>query len=84
MDRICHVCFPKNVDGTDRIIAKGENCLILTSECFWKDPLDVKNEVKARSCTENETTINFKGFDQYHIQKEFISCWVLGKEQKNN
>ena len=84
MDRIYHVCFPKNVNGTNRIIAKDENCLIPTSECFWKDPLDIKNGVKTRSRTKNGTTINLKGFDQYHIQKQFISCWVLGKEQKNN
>ena len=47
-----------------------------------KDPVEVKNGVKTRSRTKNEPTVNFKGFDWYHIQKEFISRWVLGKEQK--
>ena len=48
-----------------------------------KDPVEVKNGVKTRPRTKNEPTVNFKGFDWYHIQKEFISRWVLGKEQKN-
>ena len=32
MDAIYYGCFPKNADGTNRIIKKGENCLIPTKE----------------------------------------------------
>lgn len=72
MDRIYQGCFPKNTDGTNRIIAEGEKYLIPTNKCFWKDPIDVKTRLQAK----NEPHVNFKGFDQYHIQKEFINRWV--------
>ena len=49
MDHIYHGCFLKNADGTNKIIAAGDKCLVATGKCFWKDPSDVKHGVKTRS-----------------------------------
>ena len=49
----------------------------------FEGPSGSKKWGKDKVTTKNEPTVNFKGFDWYHIQKEFISRWVLGKEQKN-
>ena len=36
-----------------------------TNKCFWKDPNDVKHEVKTRSRAHNKPTITFEAFDKY-------------------
>ena len=59
IDKICHGCFYKNADGTNKIIVAGEQCLTSTAEYFWKDPNDVKHGVKTRSRANSEPTINF-------------------------
>ena len=63
MQRLYHGCFLKNADGTNRIIAPGEKCLVATDKCFWKDPSDVVNRVKTRSQVKNEPAVEFKTFD---------------------
>ena len=40
---ICHGCFYKNADGTNKIIAAGEACPVPTDECFWKDLCNVRH-----------------------------------------
>lgn len=61
----------KNANGKNRIIRAGENCLVPTSKCFWKDPCDVaKYGVKTKSCTKNKPTIDYKDFDDYTLKKE--------------
>lgn len=84
MGCIYHGCFTKNADGTNRIIAKGMKCLTPTNECFWKDPVDVKNKIKTRSQTENQLMVDYKAFDDYMTKKQWVERWLLGKEQKNN
>lgn len=67
MDCNYHSCFTKNTDGTNRIIAKGDMCLVPTNKCFWKDSSGVKDRVKTRSPTENDPTVDYKAFDGYFI-----------------
>ena len=40
-EKIYHGCFTKNKDGTNTLIKKGENCVCLTNNPFWKYPEDV-------------------------------------------
>ena len=69
MDRFCHSCYYKNTDGTNKIIAAGENCLLRTNKCFWKDPCDVSNGVKTRSRAKSELTVNFRAVDRCNKEK---------------
>ena len=47
-EKIYHGCFTKNRDGTNKLITKGEKCLIPTNKPFWKYFEDVPDEVKTR------------------------------------
>ena len=49
MSRIYHGCFRKNADGTNRIIANNERCLMPCSKPFWKYIEDIPSGVKKRS-----------------------------------
>ena len=49
MTNIYHGCFSKNADGTNRIIANKENCLVPTSIAFWKYMEDIPTGVKTQS-----------------------------------
>ena len=42
-EKIFHGCFTKNKDGTNRLIKKGECCLVPTSNPFWKYPEDIQS-----------------------------------------
>ena len=55
-----HGCFTKNADGTNKIIGPGEKCLIPTAQCFWKDPEDVRSEIKTRSQLKNQPTVSIE------------------------
>lgn len=48
MDRIYHGCVYANADGTRKIIANGENYLVRTNKCFWKDLVDVLTQIKTQ------------------------------------
>ena len=37
-----------NADGTNKILAKGNDCLVRTNRCFSKDPSDVVAHVRTR------------------------------------
>ena len=49
MTNIYHGCFRKNADGTNRIIANKENCLVPTSRAFWKYIEDIPAGIKTHS-----------------------------------
>ena len=49
MADIDHGCFRKNVDGTNRIIANDEKCLVPASRAFWEYIEDIPAGVKTRS-----------------------------------
>ena len=42
-EKIFHGCFTKNKDGTNRLIKKGERCLVPTSNPFWNNPEDIES-----------------------------------------
>ena len=44
MDLIYLHRFTKNADGTNRLVARYEKCLLPTNDYFWKDPVDIKNK----------------------------------------
>ena len=46
MDHLYHGCYYKNADGTNRLTAPVEDCILQTSRCFWKDPGVVISGVK--------------------------------------
>lgn len=64
MDHFYPGCYYKNADGTNKLIASGENCLSRTNMCFWKDPSDVPSGIKTRSCMRNEPNIGFREVDK--------------------
>ena len=72
---IYHGCFYENVDGTNKIIKTGDKCLVPTDECFWKDPCDVKQGVKTRSCAKNELRVTLKDFNRYYDEK-LVDFWT--------
>ena len=51
-----HGCFTKNIDGTNRIIANDEKCLVPTSRPFWKYIEDIPAGVKTRSQYKNSNS----------------------------
>ena len=49
MSQIYHGCFRKNEDGTNRIIANGERCLLPICHQFWKDVNDIPAGMRTRA-----------------------------------
>ena len=48
-EKIYHRCFNKNRDGTNKLIRKGEKCLIPTNKPFWRYSEDVPDGIKTRA-----------------------------------
>ena len=69
MALICHGCFTKDTDGTNKLIGPGEKCLTPTAQCFWKDPKDVHSGVKMRTQSENQPTMSIEDY-QYYFKKK--------------
>ena len=69
MDQIFHGCVYANADGTHKLIAEGDRCLVPTNRCFWKDPSDVAARVKTRSMTKKERAVSLKTFNNYFKEK---------------
>ena len=59
---IYHGYFRKNDDGTNRIIANNEQCLIPTSRLFWKYIEDITGGVKTRSQYKKQKLVNHRTF----------------------
>ena len=78
MANIYHGCFRKNADGTNRIIANNENCLISTSRAFWKYIEDISAGVKTRSQYKRQKLVDRITFDIYfrNKNKEDIEKWL--------
>ena len=70
MPYIYHECFRKNDDGTNRIIANNEQCLIPTSRPFWNYIEDIAGGVKTRSQYKKQKLVNRQTFDTYFWRKE--------------
>ena len=56
-------------NGTRKIIAKGNLCLVPTKRCFWKDPSEVDSCVKTRSMTKRKRCVSRAVFNRYLKEK---------------
>ena len=65
MADIDHRCFRKNVDGTNRIIANDEKCLVPASRAFWEYIEDIPAGVKTRSQYKKQKVVDHRTFDTY-------------------
>ena len=70
MDWLFHGCAYVNSDGTRKLVAAGENCLIRTDKCFWKDDCDVVTCTKTKSMTKNKGQTSLKTINDYFKHKE--------------
>ena len=69
MSIIYHGCFRKNADGTNKIIANDERCLIPCSKPFWKYIEDIPSGVKTRSQYKRQELVDRRTFDTYFQEK---------------
>ena len=60
MDRVYHGYAYVNLDGTRKLIAKNEKCLIPTNKCFLKDTCDASTKIKTRAMTSSEKAASLK------------------------
>ena len=77
MDRLYHGCCYKNADGTNRLTARAEDCILQTSRCFWKDPSVVISGVKMWSHAKTEPWVKFRTVDKYYKDKEILTTDIM-------
>ena len=64
-----HGCSKRNIDGTNRLIKKGDVCSRPTNIPFWMSIQDVINSVKTRLQEWNQKDVKKKiDFDEYFIK----------------
>ena len=64
-----HGCSKRNIDGTNRLIKKGDVCSRPTNIPFWMSIHDVINSVKTRLQEWNQKDVKKKiDFDEYFIK----------------
>ena len=64
-----HGCSKRNIDGTIRLIKKGDVCSRPTNIPFWMSIHDVINSVKTRLQEWNQKDVKKKiDFDEYFIK----------------
>ena len=64
-----HRCAKRNIDGTNRLIKKGNVCSRPTNIPFWMSIQDVINSVKTRSQERNQKHVKKVDIDEYFIKK---------------
>ena len=64
-----HGCSKRNIDGTNRLIKKGDICSRPTKIPFWMSIQDVINSVKTRSQERNQKHVKKVDIDEYFIKK---------------
>ena len=64
-----HGCSKRNIDGTNRLIKKGDVCSRPTNIQFWMSTQDIINSVKTRSQERNQKDVKKVDFDEYFIKK---------------
>ena len=64
-----HGCSKRNIDGTNRLIKKGDICSRPTNIPFRMSIQDVINSVKTRSQERNQKYVKKVVFDEYFIKK---------------
>ena len=84
MTNIYHGCFRKNADGTNRIIANKENCLVPTSRAFWKYIEDIPAGIKTHSQYKRQKLVDCRAFDTYFRNKnrEDIERWETASDSE--
>ena len=75
---VYHGCFKRNIDGTNRLIKKGDVCSRPTNIQFWMSTQDIINSVKTRSQERNQKDVKKVDFDEYFIKKN------IGKQLKKS
>ena len=65
-----HGCSKIDIDGTNRLIKKGDICSRPTNIPFWMSIQDVINSVKTRSQERNQKDGKKVDFDEYFINKK--------------
>ena len=66
----------KNADGTNRIISPAEQCLVPTTNCFWKYPEDVvKHGLRTCSQAKKVHIVSLIAFDRY-FQEKSTPMWI--------
>ena len=63
-------CSKRNIDGTNRLIKKGDVCSRPTNIPFWMSMQDVINSVKTRLQERNQKDVKKVDFDEYFIKKK--------------
>ena len=82
IEKIFHSCFTKNKDGTNRLIKKGERCLVPTSNPFWKFPEDIESySVRTRSQEKNQANVTRRAYNKYFKQK-YIQRWLEAEDSE--
>ena len=81
MELIYHSCFRKNADGTNKLIGPGEKYLTPTTQCFCKDPKDVRSGVKTHSQSANQAIVSTEDYEYYFQKKQRIEQWISGTEK---
>ena len=72
-----------NADGTNKIIAKGNDCLVRTNRCFSKDPSDVVGHVRTRLMIKKEPCVSQRAFNKYFKEKVSSFDQELFREKKH-
>ena len=70
MDRVCYGCAYANLDGTRKLMAKNEKCLIPTNKCFWKDTCDTRTKIKTGAMASSDKTASLKTINNCFKNKE--------------
>lgn len=73
-----HGCFRKNLNGTNRIIEKGKQCLTPTPYPFWKQIEDIPNGIRTRSQEQKQNIAKRGQFNRCMRQKgrENVKTWL--------
>ena len=67
---VYHGCSKRNIDGTNRLIKKGDVCSKPINIPFCMCAQDVINSVKTRSQEQKQKDVKKVDFDQYFIKKK--------------
>ena len=83
-DCICHGCFTKDRDGSNRLIEKNKGCLFPTNNPFWKYSQDIPNGVRTQSHEKNQNLVEKGEYNRYFRQKNQcnIRRWLEADESE--
>lgn len=84
MSQIYHGCFRKNEDGTNRIIANGERCLLPICHQFWKDVNDIPAGMRTRAQYKQQKLVLNRTYNKCFRDKrrKDIEPWLTADDSK--